>query len=271
MALGSALVGAVLGGAYVSRQQGDDAGGTRSTPPAVATSAEALYAELQPVALANCTLERFGEAADGGYLLCANLLGRVSAGYSYGISGYDGWGCEVSSRLDMPVHQYDCFDLSVPACPTGRTIFHGECVAGVPSRDDEGRRFDTVSGHVLVNGDADGQLVLKMDVEGAEWDSFFRMNEATLNLIDQLVVEFHGIHEDRFLATIRRLKQYFEIAHLHYNNHTCDVAAAPHPAHVYEVLFVSKRLARLAPSEPAPVRPHALDAPNDPFSPDCQS
>src|SRR5262245_46309530 len=43
---------------------------------------------LQPVALDNCQLERFGEQNDGGYLMCANLLRNVQAGYSYGISGY---------------------------------------------------------------------------------------------------------------------------------------------------------------------------------------
>ena len=78
-----------------------------------------LFYEVQPIALANCELKRFGEANDGGYLLCANLLGDVKAGYSYGISGYDGWGCQISTDLRVKVHQYDCFDLTKPACSTG--------------------------------------------------------------------------------------------------------------------------------------------------------
>src|SRR4030095_5544234 len=35
---------------------------------------EAILAELQPVALENCTLKRFGSANDGGYLMCDNLI-----------------------------------------------------------------------------------------------------------------------------------------------------------------------------------------------------
>ena len=66
---------------------------------------DVLFAELKPVKLLNCELARFGEPHDGGYLVCANLLGDVGAAYSYGISGYDGWGCEVSTRLKVPVHQ----------------------------------------------------------------------------------------------------------------------------------------------------------------------
>src|SRR5882724_4738151 len=59
-----------------------------------------LFTALRPIKLSNCTLERFGEKNDGGYLLCANLLGAVQSGYSYGINGYDGWGCDVSSKLN---------------------------------------------------------------------------------------------------------------------------------------------------------------------------
>ena len=57
---------------------------------------QALLEDLQPVALENCELKRFGESNDGGYLLCANLLKDVQAAYSYGISGYDGWGCDIT-------------------------------------------------------------------------------------------------------------------------------------------------------------------------------
>src|SRR5919108_1202396 len=46
-----------------------------------------LFELLQPVTITNCRLERFGEANDGGYLLCGNLLRDVKSGYSYGISG----------------------------------------------------------------------------------------------------------------------------------------------------------------------------------------
>ena len=41
---------------------------------------EAILAELQPVALKNCTLKRFGSANDGGYLMCENLIEPLDAG-----------------------------------------------------------------------------------------------------------------------------------------------------------------------------------------------
>lgn len=39
-----------------------------------------------PVPLRNCTLERIGKHNDGGYLVCANLLGNVRSAYSYGVA-----------------------------------------------------------------------------------------------------------------------------------------------------------------------------------------
>ena len=67
---------------------------------------EAILAELQPVTLRNCMLKRFGSANDGGYLMCENLIEPLDAGYSYGVGINDDWGCEVSRRYHVPVHEY---------------------------------------------------------------------------------------------------------------------------------------------------------------------
>jgi hypothetical protein len=229
-----------------------------------------LFAELQPVKLANCAFQRFGEPNDGGYLLCANLLASVQSGYSYGISGYDQWGCDVSSRLAIPVHQYDCFNLERPACPGGRTEFHGECIGGEPATID-GRLFDTLENQVAKNGDGASRLVVKMDVEGAEWDSLLRAPDAVLQRIDQLAIELHGVREaKRFIAVVVKLKQFFYVANLHFNNFSCQEGIAPFPAEVYEVLFVSKRVSVPGGSGPAGAPP-GLTAPNNPQWKDCQS
>jgi hypothetical protein len=58
----------------------------RAERPAVVQQRQALFDLLRPVALSNCELERFGEANDGGYLMCVNLLAGVTAGYSFGIA-----------------------------------------------------------------------------------------------------------------------------------------------------------------------------------------
>ena len=236
---------------------------------AIVSNRQALFDLLQPVRLANCELERFGEAHDGGYLLCANLLGSVQAGYSYGISGYDKWGCDVSTRLTVPLHQYDCFNTEQPKCPTGDTKFHAECV-GPTTKTEEGRLFDTVQNQLAKNGDANRHVIVKMDVEGAEWDSLRLAPDDTLERIDQLAIEFHRTDEERFVKTLRRLRQFFHVAHLHYNNFSCTPEIQPFPSWAYEALLVNRRLGVVDASGAAPVRPHALDAPNHSTGADCQ-
>jgi Methyltransferase FkbM domain len=234
-----------------------------------------LLETLKPVALANCTLQRFGEVHDGGYLMCGNLLGSVKSGYSYGISGYDKWGCDISTQFKVTVHQYDCFNTTQPACPEGRTVFHAECV-GDRQTSIEGRPFDTVANQLARNGDRARRVVLKMDVEGAEWDSFLSAPNDVYERIDQMAVEFHWLRDEtgwvqteKYLRVVLRLKQFFEIAHIHFNNYGCLTDLEPFPAWAYEVLFVNKRLAVVDPSGKAGGL-HPLDAPNSPALADCQ-
>jgi hypothetical protein len=228
-----------------------------------------LFDILQPVTLSNCEFQRFGEARDGGYLLCGNLLGDVRAGYSYGISGYDGWGCQVASTLEVPVHQYDCFDTRQPACEAP-TTFHAECV-GAERRVVDGRVFDTVEQQLAGNGHGAVQVVMKMDVEGAEWDVFLQARDEVLERIDQLAVEFHRADEMRFINAVQRLKRFFHVANLHMNNHACEPGHEPFPAWAYEVLFVSKRLGVVDPAAPPRALFHSLDTPNTLIVPDCQA
>jgi methyltransferase family protein len=228
-----------------------------------------LFQMLQPVVLSNCELQRFGEAHDGGYLMCGNLLRDVQSGYSYGISGYDKWGCDISSGLGITVHQYDCFNTTRPECAEGKTVFHEECVGGV-ARTHENRAFDTIANQFAKNGDAGRRIVLKIDVEGAEWESFAETPDATLEQIDQLAVEFHGVNDGQMRGVVEKLKRHFHVAHIHFNNFSCVADLLPFPSWAYEVLFVSKRLGRIDPRGKAGGGLHPLDAPNSAELPDCQ-
>lgn len=245
-------------------------------PAAVVRQREALFRMLQPVMLANCELERFGETNDGGYLMCGNLLGDVEAGYSYGISGYDGWGCEISRTHDVPVHQYDCFNTTRPLCLFGDTIFHEECV-GDTTRTVDGRFFDTVKNQLARNDDRTDRIVLKIDVEGAEWASLLAAPDDVLRQTDQMAVEFHWAENDaldwandeRYLRLVARLRAHFEVAHIHYNNTSCVEDLSPFPSHAFEVLFVNKRLAVVSSPARNAIVPNPLDAPNNPALAEC--
>ena len=228
----------------------------------------ALLDELRPVTLANCSFKRFGSKNDGGYIMCENLV-EIETGYSYGIGGEDAWGCEVSKTYRVPMHQYDCFTLPALTCDGGRFVPHDECV-GPKTESVDGRFFDTISNQIGRNGDRGKRMIVKIDVEGAEWASLVATPDEVLERIDQLAMEFHGVDDVPMLAVVQKLKRTFHLVHLHFNNHACDPRLHPFPAWAYQVLFVNKRVGIVGTPKPGTPPPHAFDAPDNPNGPDCQ-
>lgn len=229
----------------------------------------ALLDELQPVTLRDCTLKRYGGPADGGYVMCANLIPGVESAYSYGIETEDNWGCQLSKEFQVPIHQYDCFTPHRPTCAGGRYVFHDECI-GDETATIDGNAFDTLANQIAKNEDAAKRLIVKMDIEGAEWDSLLATPDDVLARIDQMPMELHGTDDARFLALVRKLKQQFHLANLHFNNFACSTESAPFPSPAYQVLWVNKRLAEVDPAAPVPAPLSAANAPDNPGAPDCQ-
>ncbi|MFO0737760.1 MAG: hypothetical protein U0270_17850 [Labilithrix sp.] len=237
----------------------------------------ALAEELKPVGLKNCELKRYGSANDGGYLMCANLLKGVEALYSYGIDREDNWGCQLSKEFQLPVHQYDCFTPERPKCDGGKFVYHDECVGNKTESKPGGgggpKPFDTIANQLKKNGDGEKKhLVVKIDVEGAEWESLTATSDDVFDRIDTLVGEFHGVGEQRFVDVIKRLKTKFWMVSVHFNNYSCSKNFEPLPARAYQILWINKRIGEMDPS----VKPHVAGEPPDtPDAPqgeiDCQT
>ena len=87
-----------------------------------------------------------------------------------------------------------------------------------------------------------------------------------------MAMELHDFSHDiqQFIKTVDKLRRFFYVAHLHFNNYSCTAGLEPFPASAYEVLFVSKRIGVPDPNGSATL-PNPADAPNNPTVPDCQS
>jgi hypothetical protein len=230
---------------------------------------EAVLAELQPVSLKNCTFKRFGSANDGGYLMCENLIESLDAAYSYGVGPNDDWACEVSRKYHVPVHQYDCFDPARPTCNGATFVFHNECVSD-RSGYRESRFFDTLENQIRKNSDTGRRLIIKMDIEGAEWDSLLAAPDELLASIPQIAMEMHGFDDPKIVDVLRKLKRNFYLVNLHFNNWSCTPKAAPLAAWAYQVQWVNKRIGVPDPEAPFPAPMSPLNAPDSPTWPDCQ-
>jgi len=250
--------------------------GLRAVEPLRELQARAAILDaVRPVTLQNCTLARVGSANDGGYLMCLNLIENPGAAYSYGVGANDEWGCSISTRYRIPVHQYDCYDPTRPTCDTGQFVFHDECIADRREIVDN-HTFDTLAKQITGNGDSGKRLIVKIDVEGAEWDALLATPDDVLARVDQLPMELHlpkgdfGDDRAKFLLVIEKLKRNFYVANLHFNNNTCAPEADPLPGWVFQVLLVNKRVGLLDPAKGMPAQ-SPLNAPDAPDKPECQS
>lgn len=252
---------------------------------------DSILGALRPVHISNCDLKKYGPPNDGGYFLCRNLIDSQQTAYSYGIENRDGWGCDISKEFGILVHQYDCFDLRRPLCDWGGGdfLFHEECI-GSKAETVEGRVFDTLFSHIEKNQDKQKKIVIKMDVEGAEIDSLLTVPASTLQNINQLVLEMHGIYArngifyleniDRLrklIQVIDKLKQHFFVVNVHFTNMFClkdqnwPMFINPSlPSPIFEALFVNKTVAT-PDYDKAPIVPSLEDSgPNFPMHSDCQ-
>ena len=111
---------------------------------------------------------------------------------------------------------------------------------------------------------------IKMDIEGAEWDSLLATPDELLASIPQITMEMHGYDDPKIVEVLRKLKRNFFLVNLHFNNWSCTPRAAPLPAWAYQAHWVNKRIGVLDPDAPVPAPMSPLNVPDSPTWPDCQ-
>ena len=205
---------------------------------------------------------RVGERRDGGYV----MLDQLRAGQtviSYGV------GRSVSFEVDLAARGLcpHLFDHTVSALPIDneRIAFHHEGVG--PERDKE-KLLDTVAAHVAAFG-APGanNMILKMDVECAEWQAILATPDDVLCRFEQIVMELHDLGGIAYRGNrpfrvrfFEKLNQNFRLCHVHSNcaKDFMTVDGLPVP-NFLEVSYARRDLCEFAPSRT--VFPTELDAP----------
>lgn len=174
---------------------------------------------LEPRRAAGFDKVRLGSAADGGYVQLDDLR-DISRAFSLGVSTDDNWDIVLALK-GIAVDQYDHSILSAPTSHP-RLTFNRRKISAVGS-DDAASLAEAIAGHGR-NGTAD--LILKIDIEGDEWDVFDQADGETLARFAQIVCEFHHLfqlRDERFHARARRvftkLADHFAVVHVHANNY----------------------------------------------------
>lgn len=146
---------------------------------------------------------RIGDKKDGGYVVSKKHLSENV--YSYGI------GHTISFEYDYlnwyPTSKIEMFDGTISKLPVNRQnfIFHNNNIYNEKS--------------LLIKED---NVLVMMDIEGAEYKIIDSMSEMTMNKIKQFCLELHQIKapsDDMTRRILEKLNNYFYLVHVHANNY----------------------------------------------------
>jgi hypothetical protein len=197
---------------------------------------------------------RVGPRMDGGYLMVDEQLSGGIA-YSFGIS------LDVSWDAAMVERGFDVFmyDHTIDGLPHQSAGFHWQRI-GIAAEDQDG--LLSLATVLKSNGHSDRKnLILKMDVEGAEWDVVPSLSDETMSCFSQVVIEFHGLDNVDDVANYQRMRKAllrilrdFVPVHVHGNNHSDqEVVGGLAISPVMEVTYLRRR----SHAKPEPLGPVA--------------
>lgn len=171
-----------------------------------------LYSASKP-------LKRFGNKGDGGYVMQDDLCESdvfISAGIANDVS----WDFEVlnESGSDLVI-QIDPNIGPNPPQNDPRVIF-------IPKSLAVSNSSNSVTLENLVEKISPFKnIILKVDIEGAEWDILGELDVETLGRFREIVIEFHWLHsllepeiDKAKLEVFKKLNFQHRLIHLHANN-----------------------------------------------------
>jgi hypothetical protein len=179
-----------------------------------------IYSLMRPMDVRHRDLVRMGRDFDGGYIMLDYGLNNAIA-YSLGINDDVSWDLGMA-ELGCDVFQYD---HTIEQFPADHPKFHSFKI-GICDRPSQDPVFKTIEELVLENGhEAANGLILKMDIEGAEWSVLEHLSSSTINQFSQILMEVHWFkhvdetaHVRRFIEVLSKMNQTHQIIHVHSNN-----------------------------------------------------
>jgi hypothetical protein len=211
---------------------------------------------------------RLGNAHDGGYIFIDDLP-DISVVISCGISN-DVTFDLACAEMGKPVLQFH-HTVDGPPDHHPKFKFRKQAIDALGRIPGSVKLWDVVK----QQGDSTkADILLKIDIDGDEWETFANFPAEQLKRFRQIACEFHGssrlVDPEYFslcLRAVSNIHEAFLPVHLHANNFVnfSNVMGVPIPQ-VYEVTFVNRDYYR--PSKNQKTAPTELDTPNNPDKPD---
>lgn len=174
--------------------------------------------KVKKVAESSGKLCRTGQSNDGGYLILDGGSENKIA-YSFGINDDVCWDKDMAGR-GVEVYMYD---HTIDGLPEENDKFHWQKIGLTDTFDGKHPELHTLPQILEDNGHINEKhMILKMDIEGAEWNVFAGMSDKYLTQFDQIVIEFHALNNianyDVMEKALLNLNKFHQLVHVHGNN-----------------------------------------------------
>jgi len=158
---------------------------------------------------------RIGSKNDGGYVLLDDFK-QIKYVYSFGIEN------EISFDKELADKNIDVFmyDHTINKLPFENIKFHWKKI-GLISINSKNDTFKTLPELLIENGHIkENNLILKLDIESAEWDIFQKIPINIIKKFKFIIGEFHFDDNNKYLQlkTIQKINKTHQIFHLNCNN-----------------------------------------------------
>ena len=202
---------------------------------------------------------------DGSYVMVDSFK-KTRIAYSFGINNDVSWDNDMVNK-GFEVYMYDHTINEIPYYLDGFHFFK----EGISGNNKPEEHLNTLETYIKRNGHTTKtNMVLKMDVEGAEWDFLETVPVKILKQFDQIVLEFHNLvracsdeEKERRIAALHKLNATHQLVHLHGNNtgYVLQFLGATFPD-VIEVTYVNREHYKTLPAKEIIV-PSEIDIVND--------
>lgn len=205
-----------------------------------------FFDNLQPYDVGE-QLMRFGAESDGGYVVPIKSLYLADIFYTYGVGGEISFENDISSFCD---NEFYFFDPTVNGLPTPKTQYKF-------FREGLGTAQNCFSyeSHIKRFNHSDKKILLKIDVEGAEYGNVDKIPIELMDNITGIVMEIHHLHDVNYIKKFNdianHLKQRFVLVHTHLNNFGSPIKIREHNlSNAIEVTYINLNICNSPPQLP---------------------
>lgn len=222
---------------------------------------------LKVYSLPNNSLVRIGGSCVDGHYLLVDAFKKNQIAYSFGINNDVSWDNDMADRG----YKIFMYDHTIDSLPAWREEFNWS-KEGLSGTTNSVELLDTLENYIKRNGHSSKTgMILKIDIEGAEWDFLDTVPAKVLRQFDQIVIEFHDIvkgcedtEKERRLKSLQKLNDSHRLVHVHGNNtnYVMQMKNVTIP-NVLEATYVNKEKFKTVETDKVWF-PTPIDLPNDP-------